>query len=152
MLNFYDKRDNINPIMSNDIFFNAHTKIQDLDIVKDILKIVDKAERLSDLTFIGRSNKFGPLDKQCLSTGTKTLLNIIQYKEKCFNISECGINVLELLPLLDGNVYCNHYINFPITKENKNSQIKYRGKLFSNLIDFNEYYEEVYNEEYPDEL
>ncbi len=33
----------------------------------------------------------------CLSTGSKILLNIYRYPELCFNVMECGDNALELL-------------------------------------------------------
>ncbi len=33
----------------------------------------------------------------CLSTGSKILLNLYRYPELCFNVMECGDNALELL-------------------------------------------------------
>lgn len=82
MLNFYDGfaeiPKDVKVVKSNDSYFNAHTKIQDSDFCRTVLKEIDKAERVSDKSFKGRSDRFADLDRQFLSTGTKTLLNIVQ--------------------------------------------------------------------------
>lgn len=157
MLIFYDNKkdipDGIKVIKSNDTYFNAHTMLPNSDFVDKILSTIDKAVRVSERAFRGRSDKFADLDRQCLSTGTKTLLNILQNPDVCFNITECGLNALELLPLIDdGNIYCDRYINIPITSNNIRCNISYRGKRFNNLNDFRNYYEEIYDEEHPDEI
>lgn len=45
-------------------------------------------------TFYGRTANYGSLRKDYLSSGTKTLLNIISHPDKCFDVCECGGNVL----------------------------------------------------------
>ena len=153
MLELYDSKENINVIMSNDLYFDAHTDLKDTELSNFIINRIDKAERLSEKTFKGRSDKFGALDKQCLSTGTKTLLNILQNRDICFNISECGQNVLSLLPLIkEGKIYCGRYLNIPITDENIDCRIKFKGKVFNNLGEFKEFYEEIYDESHSDEF
>lgn len=84
----------------NDSYFDVFTTIDDTSLVRSILATIDKAEYNSDNTFIGRTKELGALNKSMLSTGTKTLLNIIQHPDKCFNTIECGANALEFLPLV----------------------------------------------------
>ena len=79
-------------IMINDLFFDAETVLKNSELVSKILEDIDKAKYNSDLTFIGRTKELGALNKSMLSTGTKTLLNIIQHPDKCFNVCECGNN------------------------------------------------------------
>lgn len=47
--------------------------------------------------FIGRDKSLGALFTDNLSTGTKTLLNISQHRDLCFDTIECGNNALTLL-------------------------------------------------------
>ena len=84
----------------NDNYFNLNTLIQNSDLVKDILALIDKAVYNSDKTFVGRTKELGALNKSMLSTGTKTLLNIIMHPDVCFNTIECGSNALEFIPLI----------------------------------------------------
>ncbi|MDE7307768.1 MAG: DUF4869 domain-containing protein [Lachnospiraceae bacterium] len=59
---------------------------------------IDKAEYTTSLTFLERTNILGNLNKSMLSTETKTLLNIINHPDICFNVAECGNNALQFLP------------------------------------------------------
>lgn len=89
----------------NDSFFDLETNLQDNPITHSILASIDKAKYNSELTFIGRSEGLGALNKTMLSTGTKTLLNIIGHKDICFDVCECGDNALSMLPLItNGNI------------------------------------------------
>lgn len=64
----------------NDVFFNGHTLLDNSDFEKEVLKKIDKATYVSQRSFKGRSALFGDLDRNLLSTGTKTLLNIEKIK------------------------------------------------------------------------
>ena len=86
-------------IHSNDTFFNS-VSLKNSATTEKILKDIDKAQYNSPITFIGRDMQLGALNKNNLSTGCKTLLNIISNPDKCFNIIECGKNVFRLLPLI----------------------------------------------------
>lgn len=81
----------------NDLFFES-VNLVDNEVTKKILSDIDKAKYNSPLTFIGRDNSIGALNKSNLSTGTKTLLNIVTNKDKCFSVSECGQNALSFIP------------------------------------------------------
>lgn len=108
-LNIYTAKDEIPKDMilieRNDIFFDGFTELKDSELTRVILREVDKAEYATSDTFIGRSKQFGQIYRQNLSTGAKTLLNIISYPDKCFNVVECGGNALRLLTLItEGNI------------------------------------------------
>lgn len=81
----------------NDAYFLANTKLKDTEICRRILRVIDQAEYCSEKTFIGRDKSLGALFSDNLSTGAKTLLNISQHPEMCFDTIECGNNALTLL-------------------------------------------------------
>ena len=70
-----------------------------------------------------------------LSTGTKTILNILSNPSDCFDLSECGDNVLKFLPrVTDGSVIwdvpCLVYCGKP------DCNIEYRGKIYKDFYEF----------------
>jgi hypothetical protein len=92
-------------IKGNDDFFGA-TLLDDSEFTSFVLWTIEKAKYNSPFTFISRNEALGALNKECLSTGTKTLLNIVAHPDVCFDVCQCGSNALELLPLIhEGNVY-----------------------------------------------
>jgi len=96
--------ENMDLVDYNDIFFDG-TELKGTDMVRCILKEIDKAEYASEDTFIGRDRTLGKINKQHLSTGCKTLLNVVQNPDKCFDVIECGQNVLSLLHYIkEGNI------------------------------------------------
>lgn len=90
--------------MENDLFFNGNTMLTDSEGCKAALKVIDKATYNSPQTFIGRDSSLGALYREYLSTGCKTILNIIQHPDICFSLIECGRNAKEfVLQLKNGN-------------------------------------------------
>ncbi len=89
----------------NDVFFNQNT----------VLKLDEKADAIidsiGDSKLVGKykiQSKFNGaiLDVDCLSTGCKTVLNVLYYPDKVFCFKECGDNALEALYALEnGAVY-----------------------------------------------
>ncbi|MBR4515198.1 MAG: DUF4869 domain-containing protein [Lachnospiraceae bacterium] len=131
--------DTIDYINSNDLFFNEKTTIPDTPLAKEILKKVDKADYYSELVFTSRTKDLGNLFKNYLSSGTKTLLNIISNPDKCFNLAECGINVLDFIPKIkDGIVLWEHISLFP-EDEDESCDIVYKDKQFTNIYEFLNY-------------
>ena len=76
----------------NDLFFDGQTLLNDSAICSDILRTIDQATYNSPETFIGRDKDIGALYKVYLSTGCKTLLNIVMHPDICFSLLECGLN------------------------------------------------------------
>lgn len=94
----------------NDVFFNQKT----------VSRIDDKAsaivEKIEDSKLIGKykmESKFNgvTLDIDCLSTGCKTVLNVLYFPDKVFCLKECGDNALEVLyGLKAGAVYSDYAV------------------------------------------
>lgn len=146
-LNIYRKRNEVPKGMKivdvNDGFFDADTMIEDTELIREILRTIDKAEYDTEAVFNSRSDKFKHLNKACLSTGTKTLLNIISHPNRCFNVIECGNNALEFLPqITEGNILFEH----PVVafSGNETCDIMYKGVRYTDFYEFLQY---VYEEE-----
>ncbi|MFI3213185.1 MAG: DUF4869 domain-containing protein [Eubacteriales bacterium] len=110
---YKDKKDipkNIEYVELNDVFFNQNT----------VLRLDDKAnkivEQIDDSKLNGKykiQSKFNgvTLDVDCLSTGCKTVLNVLYQPDKVFCLKECGENALEVLyGLENGAVYSDYAV------------------------------------------
>lgn len=99
-----DIPDSMQFVNYNDIFFDS-IPLDDSEVSKEILKKIDNAEYSSPNTFVGRDVSLGNLNKNLLSTGCKTMLNVANKPDICFDVIECGQNALEVLPLIkNGNI------------------------------------------------
>ena len=96
----------------NDMFFQS-LALRDDEMTKTILQNIDNAEYASEDMIIGRDKKIGALNKSCLSTGCKTLLNIIYNPNVCFDVAECGRNALEMLSVIkDGMIFFGKILSY----------------------------------------
>lgn len=114
MITIYkDKKDipkSMEYVELNDVFFNQNT----------VLKLDGKAnsivEQIDDSKIDGKykiKSKFNgvTLDIDCLSTGCKTVLNVLYFPDKVFCLKECGDNALEVLyGLAQGTVYSDYAV------------------------------------------
>lgn len=92
-------------VLWGDSYFDTHTYLSTAPLVTDILWTVDKAKYNNKNSFISRVPEIGALNKNYLSSGTKTLLNIINHPDICFSIETCGGNALDFIPYLhSGNI------------------------------------------------
>ena len=130
-----DIPENVQYVDSNDLFFNIHTDIPDSELSREILKNIEIAEYAGPKKFKGRTKEFGEIYKEYLSTGTKTLFNIISYPDKCFDLVECGTNALDFVAKIhDGHVFWKNIIAFP--EDDESCDINFKGKHYENIIDF----------------
>ena len=141
-LNVYRSKENIPKGMQvidvNDTFFNAFTELSRTPLVEEILLSIDKAVYTSPLTFEGRTKTLGNLNKSFLSTGTKTLLNIISNPNICFDVCECGNNVLYFLSKIAyGNILWESPV--VICAENTSCNICVDDKEFTDFYAFLDY-------------
>ena len=98
MLTIYSNQDLVNRenlIISNDAAFNVIGRIPDNDIARRLISEIEHGKYLSDTGFITRNGTIA--SKNDLSTGTKTILNILTMPDKCISLAECGYNVLSFL-------------------------------------------------------
>ena len=107
------KKDMQPVILNNDIYFNKHTFEKLDEKAAEIISEIDQSDMQSKYII---SSKFdgSVLNIDKLSTGCKTVLNIIYNPDKIFDIRECGDNALDIIYTLpQGNIYCDYpFISF----------------------------------------
>ena len=118
MLTIYLNKDDIpveiEYIECNDHFFEFNVSIEHMDslqVVKDYINKIDQSFYIGNGRVISKfsKNTEGYIETQnisVLSTGCKTLLNVLFFPEKVFNTIECGYNAVEeILKLDNGKIY-----------------------------------------------
>lgn len=94
----------------NDIFFNKQTVLKLDEQAKKIIEQIDGAELITKYKIVSKFNGV-TLDIDCLSTGCKTVLNVLYFSDKVFCLKECGENALEILYHLEnGYVYSDYAV------------------------------------------
>ncbi len=100
MIDIYtEKSDSKDWILKNDLYFNLNTGNEEMsDKEINLIKLVDEANLTSDKHI---ETKYGLGTIRNLSSGCKTLLNIVKHPEKVVCVEECGPNVLKLIFEMD---------------------------------------------------
>lgn len=94
----------------NDVFFNQRTVSRIDDKASAIVEKIDASKLIGKYKMESKFNGV-TLDIDCLSTGCKTVLNVLYYPDKVFCLKECGDNALEVLyGLEDGAVYSDYAV------------------------------------------
>lgn len=116
MLNVYLSEEYIRDkqlIKFNDAWFNIHNQEYDLSTPENrkVISDVDNANYIRpgfvESNFCGKC----VIRTEQLSTGCKTLLNIMNCKDKVFNIIECGDNVIDMIfELTEGSIFIPAFI------------------------------------------
>lgn len=92
-------------VILNDVYFNKNTVEMLDDCANDIMLKIDSAAMVGKYRFKSKFHKV-VLDIDRLSTGCKTVLNVMYNLDKVFCIKECGENALDILYGLEaGQVY-----------------------------------------------
>ena len=101
----------------NDLFFNKNTALKLDGRAAKIIEQIDEAKVISKFQIRSKFHET-VVDVDCLSTGCKTVLNVLYFPDKVFCIKECGENALEALYRLSrGAVYSNYaMIPFDMTR------------------------------------
>ena len=95
-----DIPDNIEYVELNDVFFNQNTVLKIDERAGTIVEKIDASKLIGKYRMESKFNGV-VLDIDCLSTGCKTVLNVMYFPDKVFCIKECGDNALEVLYGLD---------------------------------------------------
>lgn len=114
MITIYKNKKNIPQNMEyvelNDLFFNQNTVVKLDERAQGIIKQIDDAKLISKYKIESKFNGV-TLDVDCLSTGCKTVLNVLYFPDKVFCLKECGDNALEVLyNLEEGSVYSDYAV------------------------------------------
>ena len=110
---FKNKRDipgDMGYVELNDIFFNQNTVSILDDRASSIVKKIEASKLIGKYKIESKFNGV-VLDIDCLSTGCKTVLNVLYFPDKVFCMKECGDNALEVLyGLKSGAVYSDYAV------------------------------------------
>lgn len=100
MIDIYtDKKESKDWILQNDLYFNLNTGNEEMSQNEiNLIRQVDEARLTPDKHI---ETKYGLGTIRNLSSGCKTLLNIVKHPDKVVNVEECGPNVLEIIFTLD---------------------------------------------------
>lgn len=94
----------------NDVFFNQNTATRIDCRASDIVEKIDNSKLIGKYKMESKFNGV-TLDIDCLSTGCKTVLNVLYFPDKVFCMKECGDNALEVLYGLEkGAVYSDYAV------------------------------------------
>lgn len=117
----------------NDEYFDVFTLLKDTSEVRRVLEIVEKGQYLNETSFYDRAGRV--LGKDCLSTSSKTLINIITHPDICFDTLECGhTSLCVLLTLKNGAAYCKYPAM--IMDGNVNCDIEWYNRHYNDIGSF----------------
>lgn len=117
MIDIYTEKKNTKDwILKNDLFFNLNTANEEMsDREVDLIMKVDEAKLTPDKHI---ETKYGLGTIRNLSSGCKTLLNIIKHPDKVVCVEECGPNVLkQIFEMDDIRIYMSRPSLFEISDE-----------------------------------
>ena len=100
MIDIYtEKKEAPNWILKNDLYFNLYTSNEEMtEKDRKLIYQADDAVLTSDKHI---ETKYGLGTIRNLSSGCKTLLNIVKHPDKVVCVEECGPNVLKLIFQMD---------------------------------------------------
>ena len=97
---YTNKQDSENWILQNDWFFNLYTNNKNFSKEdEEVIWLIDHAQFTSNKRI---ETKYGLGTVRNLSSGCKTMLNVMKNPDKIVNADECGKNVLDILFTRDG--------------------------------------------------
>ena len=80
----------------NDLFFNQNTSVLIDKRAEKFIETIDDAKLIGKYKILSRFDDVA-IDIDRLSSGCKTVLNVLYYPDKVFCLKECGNNALEIL-------------------------------------------------------
>lgn len=100
MIDIYTEKKELKDwILQNDLYFNLNTGNEEMSENElNLIQQVDEAKLTSDKYI---ETKYGLGTIRNLSSGCKTLLNIVKHPDKVVCVEECGPNVLNIIFAMD---------------------------------------------------
>ena len=96
---YTEKKESANWILKNDLYFNLNTSNEEMtEKDRKLIHQADDAVLTPDKHI---ETKYGLGTIRNLSSGCKTLLNIVKHPDKVVCVEECGPNVLKLIFQMD---------------------------------------------------
>lgn len=150
MIDLYtEKKESKDWILQNDLYFNLNTGNEEMsDVEKNLIKLVDDATLTSDKHI---ETRYGLGTIRNLSSGCKTLLNIVKHPEKVVCVEECGPNVLKLIFEMDNiKIYMSRpsFVEIP-----ENAQIRFNdSEIVTGSIGYQTWWSNEYKRREADDL
>ena len=119
MIDIYTKKQESSDwIILNDMYFNLYTSNEEISGYETkLIQQIDKARLTADKHI---ETKYGLGTIRNLSSGCKTLLNIVKHPDKVVNVEECGPNVLRIIFTMDNiKIYMSRPTLFDIPDDEK---------------------------------
>ena len=139
---FKNKKDipsNMNYVELNDVFFNQNTVSKLDERASDIIKRIDDSKLIGKYKIESKFNGV-TLDIDCLSTGCKTVLNVLYFPEKVFCLKECGDNALEVLYSLEAGTVYSDYAIIPFDMDKVKVSDKNGTRIISDYEELKEWW------------
>ena len=100
MIDIYtEKKESPSWILKNDLYFNLHTSNEEM--TEEDRKLIHQADDAVLTPDKHIETNYGLGTIRNLSSGCKTLLNIVKHPDKVVCVEECGPNVLKLIFQMD---------------------------------------------------
>ena len=130
---FKDKQDipeNMEYVELNDLFFVQNTASEIDQQAEKIMECIDGAKLISKYKIRSGFHDVA-LDIDKLSSGCKTLLNVLYYPDRVFCLKECGDNALELLYGFEKGYVYSEYAMIPFDMRSVTVQTGKEKKVIS---------------------
>ena len=135
MIDIYtNKIDSKDWILQNDLYFNLNTGNEEMSQKEiDLIWQIDEAKLTPDKHI---ETKYGLGTIRNLSSGCKTLINIVKHPDKVVNVEECGPNVLKIIFAMENiKIYMSRptlfYISYNAKIRFNNSDIVTGGRGYN---------------------
>ena len=138
-----DIPDDMHYVELKDVYFNQNTVSVLDDRAGAIVEKIDASRLIGKYKIESKFNGV-TLDIDCLSTGCKTVLNVLYFPEKVFCLKECGDNALEVLYSLEAGTVYSDYAIIPFDMSGVNVKEKKGTRM---ILDYEELKEWWNNEE-----
>ena len=137
--NKQDIPENLEYIELNDVFFNQNTVVKLDEKAASIIEKIDDSKLISKYKIQSRFDNV-ILDIDRLSSGCKTVLNVLYYPDKVFCMKECGNNALEILYNFENGYVYSDYELIPFDMEKVMTQTKTGNREISDYEELKEWW------------
>ncbi len=139
---FKDKKDipgDLEYVEWNDLFFNQNTVSFIDKRAEKIIEILDDSKLISKYKIYSRFDEV-TLDIDRLSTGCKTVLNVLYHPDKVFCLKECGNNALDIIYHLETGFVFSEYALIPFAMDTVAAWSRSGKKVISDYEELKEWW------------
>lgn len=134
-----DIPDDMHYVELKDVYFNQNTVSVIDDRAGAIVEKIDASRLIGKYKIESKFNGV-TLDIDCLSTGCKTVLNVLYFPEKVFCLKECGDNALEVLYSLEAGTVYSDYAIIPFDMDKVKVSDKNGTRIISDYEELKEWW------------